>query len=459
MLLAEATLGRVLDELRAGGGFAEVFAQSSWFTHIALEDRNVITANRGFFAGAGLRVIRDGACRFACVSSLDDTALLEAARGMADVGSGGGEAVSSVFRPSAPSNPLAPAESPSEFPLLGKTSLLLSAQEAAFSEDGRVSAYSGLCKDATSEILVANSEGVLASETRCHTTFYQQVTVREGPKERMGTEVLTAELASDLSVTKRHEDDAREAARSALAHLDARSSPSGVLTVLFGPGAAGPLLHEAVGHAFEGDFVLQGRSPYGRRLGQRIAEPCLTLEEGVPAQGRQRIPECDDEGTPAGRALLVEEGVLKGFLTDRATSAALGLPLTGHASRESYRFPPMPRTRRLVVRPGPAEPGELIRSLGFGLYVLRTSGGPVDAPGGEFSVQVARGFVVREGRLAEPIFGATLVGTGPDLLASVDGVANDPGASSGICVKEGQTVSVSESVPTLRVSKLTVRGC
>jgi TldD protein len=458
VLVAEELLGRVLKELSRGGAdFAEIFAQRCAFTHITLEDRTKISANQGFFVGAGLRILSEGFQRFACVPSLEEAALLKAARELSDSAGKAARRHFRGFKPSVPRNPLLPAESPSDLPLAERADLLCSAQEAAFALDGRVCAYSAIYKDSSSDVLVANSEGVLASETRAGTTLYQQVTVREGSNRRTGAQVLTTELASDLSVTRSHLEDAREAARSALVQLEAGSSPSGEFPVLFAPGAAGPLLHEAVGHALEGDFVLAGRSPYAGRVGQRVSGSFLTLGDGGWAPGR-RAPEYDDEGTPVARAILVEEGVLRGFLTDRASALGLGCSLTGHARRESYRFPPMPRMRSLFVEPGPSDPEELLRPVEFGLYVVRTSGGPVETPRGAFEVDVTRGYIVREGRLAEPISGAKLSGTGPALLESIDGVADNPAPSAGSCLKAGQVVSVSESVPAIRVSKMAVRG-
>jgi len=459
VLVAEELLGRILDELLADtGGFAELFVQRGAFTNITLENRADVSANQGLFAGAGLRVLRDGRQRFASIPSLDEADLVKAARELS--GSQGASSRSRFggFRPSAPRNPLPQAESPSELPLAAKRDLILSAEEAAFAADKRVCGYSAIYRDSFSEVLVANSEGILASETLAGTTLYQQVTVREGSEQRTGAQVLTAELASDLSVTRGHEEGAREAVRSALLQFEASSSPSGVLQVLFAPGAAGPLLHEAVGHALEGDFVLDGRSPFAGRLGQRVSAPCVTLGDGGWAPGRRSASEYDDEGTPVSRAILVEEGVLRGFLTDRATAPALGSPLTGHARRESYRFPPMPRMRNLFVEPGPSETEELLRSIEFGLYVLTTSGGAVEAPEGHFLVDVTLGNVVREGRLAEPVSGARLAGTGTALLEAIEGVGNHPGPSAGSCLKAGQVVGVSESVPAIRVSELTVQG-
>lgn len=458
MLVAEELLGRVLTALLAGGGFAEVFVQRCTFAHVSLEDRKSVSANEGFFEGAGLRIIRDGLQLFACVSSLDEAELLESARELSGARGAGTRATFCEFAPLAPRNALPSAESPSELPLSSKTDLLLSAAEAAYEADGRVCGYSAFLKDSSGEVLVANSEGALASDTRTGTTLYQQVTVREDQGFRTGAQVLTTELTSDLLVTRSHEEDAREAVRSALARLEARSSPSGIFPVLFAPGAAGPLLHEAVGHALEGDVVLQGHSPYGNRMGQQVSAPVVTIGDGGPSPGRRSASECDDEGTPLRRALLVDRGVLKGFLTDRATALSLGFPLTGHARRESYRFPPMPRMRNLFVEPGTSKPEELLHSVEFGLYVARTSGGPVEAPGGAFEVEVTRGNVIREGRLAEPVYGATLVGTGVSFLEAIEAVGDDPGPSSGSCLKEGQTTAVCESVPTLRLSRLTVKG-
>ena len=459
MLVDEGLLGRILAELLAEGtDFAEIFVQRGSFAHLSLEDRTNVSANQGFFEGAGLRVLSDGHQRFACVPSLAEAELLKAARELS--GSTGPRSLGRFrgFRASAPRNPFPQVESASELSLSAKADLIRSAEAAAFTVDGRVCAYSAIFKDSCGEVLVANSDGVLASETRAGATFYQQVTVREGQASRTGAQVLTAELASDLAVTRSHEEDAREAARSALLQLEAGSSPTGELPVLFAPGAAGPLLHEAVGHSLEGDFVLEGLSPFKGRVGQKVSAPCVTLGDGGTAPGRRSAPEHDDEGTPVSCALLIEQGVLRGYLTDRATAQALGFPLTGHARRESYRFPPMPRMRNLFVEPGPSEAEELLRSIEFGLYVVKTSGGTVEAPQGHFLVDVTQGYMVREGRMAEPVSGAKLAGTGAALLEAIDGLGNRAGSSTGSCLKAGQMVPVSESVPAIRVSKLAVRG-
>lgn len=458
MLVPEEVLADVIGRLlAAGAGFAEVYAQRSDFTHLAREGRMTGSANRGHAEGAGLRVFCGGGQGFTSVSTLDPDALLREAEALAGNLAGGGARFRG-FAGAAEGRLLPPAERPEEVPQEAKTDLLLSAEAAALSFDPRIRAYAGIYRDATGEVLVANSDGVLATDLRQSLTLYQQAAAGSGDGLLSGAQVLVAEQASDLLVTGAHEEDAREAARAALARLEFKSVPSGACPVVFAPGAAGPLLHEALGHAFEGDYVADGTSPLAGRLGERVAPPGVTLGDGASDTPRRCCAECDDEGTPPVRAVLVEDGILRGFLPDRATAPALGLALTGHARRESFRFPPLPRMRALFLAPGAEAPEEMLRPVEFGLYVLKTSGGPVEIPSGGFAVRITRGRMVRQGRLAEPVCGGILVGTGPDLLAAIDAVGRDTGSSAGTCLKRGQRVPVSETVPGVRVSRLDVKG-
>jgi TldD protein len=252
----------------------------------------------------------------------------------------------------------------------------------------------------------------------------------------------------------------RQAVSNAVTNLDARPAPAGELTVVLGPGWPGILLHEAIGHGLEGDFNRKGSSAFAGRVGQRVAAKGVTvLDDGTIADRRGSL-NVDDEGNPTQRNVLIEDGILQGYIQDAMNARLSGNRLTGNGRRESYAHVPMPRMTNTYMLGGDKEPGEIVASIKKGLYATNFGGGQVDITSGKFVFSASQAFWVENGKILYPVKGATLVGNGPDALTRVSMIGNDMALDSGVgtCGKEGQSVPVGVGQPTLRIDGLTVGG-
>jgi TldD protein len=253
---------------------------------------------------------------------------------------------------------------------------------------------------------------------------------------------------------------AREAVRQALVNLEAVEAPAGTMTVVLGPGWPGVLLHEAVGHGLEGDFNRKGTSAFAGRIGQQVASPLCTVVDDGTLPGRRGSLSVDDEGTPSQCNVLIEKGILRGYMQDKMNARLMGVAPTGNGRRESYAHLPMPRMTNTYMLAGPHSPDEIIASVDRGLYAVNFGGGQVDITSGKFVFSASEAYLIEGGRVTRPVKGATLVGNGPDVLTRVSMVGNDLQLDAGVgsCGKEGQTVPVGVGQPTLRVDDLTVGG-
>jgi TldD protein len=253
---------------------------------------------------------------------------------------------------------------------------------------------------------------------------------------------------------------AKQAVSQALVNLEARAAPAGTMTVVLGPGWPGVLLHEAIGHGLEGDFNRKGSSAFSGRLGQRVASPGVTVVDDGTMPGRRGSLTVDDEGTPTQRNVLIEDGVLRGYLQDSLNARLMKMPLTGNARRESFAHLTMPRMTNTYMLAGPHDPKEIIKSVQKGLYATNFAGGQVDITNGKFVFSAAEAYMIENGKVTHPVKGATLIGNGPDSLTRVSMIGNDLALDSGIgtCGKEGQSVPVGVGQPTLKIDGLTVGG-
>jgi len=308
-------------------------------------------------------------------------------------------------------------------------------------------------------VLVATPDGRMIGDVRplIHlgvTCIAERGGVRQQGTSGGGGRSTFAELVA------RADTFAREAARQALVNLDARPAPAGTMTVVLGPGWPGILLHEAVGHGLEADFNRKGTSAFSNRLGTRVAsELCTVIDDGT-IPGRRGSLNVDDEGTPTGRTVLIERGILRGYLQDRLNAALLGMPLTGNGRRESYAHMPMPRMTNTFMLAGEDDPEDIIRSVPRGLYAVSFGGGSVDITSGRFVFSASEAYLIENGKIGAPVRGATLIGNGPEVLTRITRVGHDLALDLGIgtCGKDGQSVPVGVGLPTVRIDGLTVGG-
>jgi TldD protein len=253
---------------------------------------------------------------------------------------------------------------------------------------------------------------------------------------------------------------AREAVRQALVNLEAVAAPAGTMPVVLGPGWPGVLLHEAVGHGLEGDFNRKGTSAYSGRIGEQVASPLCTVVDDGTLPGRRGSLNIDDEGTPSQHTVLIEKGILKGYMQDKHNARLMQVQSTGNGRRESYAHLPMPRMTNTYMLPGEQEPDEIIASVRKGLYAVNFGGGQVDITSGRFVFSASEAYLIEDGRITAPVKGATLIGNGPDAMTRISMVGNDLklDAGVGVCGKDGQSVPVGVGQPTLKLDELTVGG-
>ncbi|TQM17811.1 microcin-processing peptidase 2 [Pseudoxanthomonas sp. 3HH-4] len=310
-------------------------------------------------------------------------------------------------------------------------------------------------------VLVARSDGVLASDVRPLVRLNVQVIVehngrRESGYAGMGGRYGYAELFAD----GKPEDLAREALRQALVNLDAIDAPAGVMPVVLGSGWPGVLLHEAVGHGLEGDFNRKGTSVYAGRIGQQVASKGVTIVDDGTLPGRRGSLNIDDEGTPTNCTTLIEDGVLVGYMQDTHNARLMGVAPTGNGRRESFAHLPMPRMTNTYMLAGQDDPEDMIRSVKKGLYAVNFGGGQVDITSGKYVFSATEAYLIEDGRITAPVKGATLIGNGPETMQKVKMVGHDLALDQGVgvCGKDGQSVPVGVGQPSLLIEGLTVGG-
>jgi TldD protein len=310
-------------------------------------------------------------------------------------------------------------------------------------------------------ILVASSDGTLAGDVRPLVRLNVSVIVEHNGRREQGSSGGGARMSYGLFMDdERALSYAREAVRQALVNLEAVAAPAGTMTVVLGPGWPGVLLHEAIGHGLEGDFNRKGTSAFSGRLGEQVAAPLCTVVDDGTLTNRRGSLNIDDEGVPTQNTVLIENGILKGYIQDKLNARLMGMQPTGNGCRQSYAHLTLPRMTNTYMLAGPHVPEEIIASVDRGLYAVNFGGGQVDITSGKFVFSASEAYLIEQGKITHPVKGATLIGNGPDVLTRVSMVGNDLQLDAGVgtCGKEGQSVPVGVGQPTLRVDGLTVGG-
>jgi len=459
-MITKETAARVLRVLMGRGAeFAEVYVQRIDSTLVVFDDGRLEEASSGRDAGAALRLLRDGQIHFANFNRLEPAALVEEAGALARAAGGRPRPVrlARLSAPRAP-NPSPARLDPAGVPLGRKVAVVRRCDAAARAFDRRITQATVHYRDSRMEIRVANSEGCWASDHRVYTTLNCTAVARQGEEMRTGYHPISETRGFELVRGEAPEKVGREAARLAVLQLEAVPAPAGTFTVVLSSTAGGTMVHEACGHGLEGDFILKQLSVYAGKEGQKVASELISVVDDGTLPNRRGSSRIDDEGTPAGRALLIDRGVLRGYLHSWKTARDLGQRPTGHGRRESYRHLPIPRMRNTLILPGTSDPAEIVRSVKDGILVAQMGGGEVDIATGNFVFACTEAYRIRDGRRAEPIRDATLIGNGIEVLSSIDRVGRDLGYGVGTCGKDGQGVPVADAQPTLRIPSITVGG-
>ena len=427
----------------------------------SLEDGIVKDASHNISQGVGIRAIKGEKSGFAYSDEIVLPALLESCKAARAIARGGQGGSVQSWKLST-GNQLYPAQNPLDtISEEDKVDLLRQLDSQARKQDSRVKQVMLSLAGSHEMILVANSDGQLAADIRPLVRLYVSVIAEHKGRLEQGSAGGGGRVGYDFfNEEDRGPSYVREAVRMALLNLEAVDAPAGTMNVVLGPGWPGVLLHEAVGHGLEGDFTYKGTSVFSGRIGERVASKGITVVDDGTLENRRGSLNIDDEGTASQYNVLIEDGILKGFMQDRLSAKLSKTAPTGNGRRESFAHLPMPRMTNTYMLAGEHDPQEILESVDTGFYAVNFGGGQVDITSGKFVFSASEAYLIEKGKVTRPVKGATLIGDGPDVLTKVSMIGNDLKLDDGVgtCGKEGQSVPVGVGQPTLRVDGLTVGG-
>ena len=447
--------------LSAGGEYADLYFEYLSSTSLMVDESMVKTASQGISAGCGVRVVSGERTGYAYTDDLSPERILHAARTAALIASGPAKTPVVGFQEK-PARSLYPVTLPSvDAEITAKVELVMRADKSARAYDPRIKEVRASYADELRNILVIGSDGTYAEDSQPLARINVSCIAKSDNISGRGGAGGGGRVALDFFFgEKQPEHFAQDAARQAILQLDAREAPAGEMEVVLGPGWPGVLLHEAVGHGLEADFNRKKTSAFAGLVGKRVAsEKCTVVDNGTMPWRRGSL-NVDDEGEPTQETVLIENGILKGYLSDKLSSRLMGIADTGNGRRESYEHIPMPRMTNTYMLPGEDDPKDIIGSVKNGIYAVNFGGGQVDITNGKFVFSASEAYLIEDGQITAPIRGATLIGNGPDVLTRVSMVGNDLKLDEGVgtCGKDGQAVPVGVGIPTIKVDRLTVGG-
>ncbi len=459
MLIDKKTAKKVLSQLLGSGGqFGEIFIQRKVSNNIRLDDNKIENASSGFEVGCGLRLIYKDSTYYAYIDSIEEAKLLESAK-----------ILSAAVNNSNINKPLALNDSYSSYnvnilkhpggiaPEI-KKELLLNVNKTARNKSENIFQVTAALSDTEEEVLIANSEGVFSKDFYAKTFLAVSIIAVKGTEVRTGYKSLAKARGFELFEEKKPQEVAAEAADMAINMLDAINAPVGILPVVIGPGFGGVIFHEACGHGLEGDAIVKNASVFKDKLGCRIASEIVTAIDDSTLPYHWGSYKFDGEGSPSQRNVLIENGILKSYLLDKKSSKKLSLPLTGNGRRQSYRDIPFPRMSNTFINTGSEKPELIIGSIKKGIYAKEFSGGQVDPATGDFVFGISEGYMIENGKLGNPVKGASLIGNGPEILDKIEAIGNDLDYAPGFCGKNGQSITNEVGQPTIKISAITVGG-
>jgi TldD protein len=452
-------LSKVLKRaLSHGGDYADIFAEQRRATSIRLEDGKVEKVVAGIDSGVGIRLISGEKTSYAFTNDSSPDSLIS----LADTLSRSFQRATAVpvldLKKARPFADFAVRISPDEIPMESKVALVEKADHIARSFDRRIRQVSASYRDAAQRVRIATSEGTFAEDERTHTLWAIHVIASDNGTIQTGYETVGGNIGFELFEGSIIDELSLKASQRAAMMLRAGRAVGGRMPVVISSEAGGTMIHEAIGHGLEADLAQYGLSVYSNKLGQKVASGLVTVIDDATLSCKRGSYRFDDEGTPSGRTLLVDKGMLSGYLYDRLSAMRDGVKSTGNGRRESYQHRPIPRMSNTFIAPGNASPEEVVKSTGNGLFVKKMGGGQVNTVTGDFVFDVQEGYKIENGTIGEPVREATLTGNGPSVLLSIDMIASDLGFSIGTCGKDSQGVPVSDAMPTLRISEMVVGG-
>jgi len=462
--LTSHQLGQTLSTALAGrADYADIYCESRIAEAVSLEESLVKKTARSIAQGVGVRVIVDDRTGHAHSDDISIETLQVAARTARTIAQdpSSSQSLPLITAQTPPRNLYALRTTPVTTPLSEKIVLLQKIDEEARKYDPRITSVMASIAVEQKKVLILSSDGYITTDTQPLFRLQVACIATQGTNRQQGSHGGGGRIEfSHLLENDRWRVFAQEAARQAILGLEAAPAPAGTMTVVLGPGWPGILLHEAIGHGLEGDFNRKKVSAFSNLIGQKVAsELCTVVDDGTLPNRRGSL-NCDDEGTPTSRTILIEKGVLRGYLQDRLNARLMNMPLTGNGRRESFAHIPMPRMTNTFMLAGEAAPEDIIKSVSRGLYAVSFGGGQVDITSGKFVFSASEAYLIENGKVTRPVKGATLIGNGPEVLTRISMVGNDLKLDDGVgtCGKDGQSVPVGVGQPTLRIDSLTVGG-
>ncbi len=460
--VTEEMIRRTLAEaLSRGGDHADVYFQHRVASDVGLEDGEVNRAHASVELGVGVRVVKGDQTGYGYTEDLALPALMECARTAAAIADGPSR--------DAPRSLHVGDGLPDRYPLVRpwegvrpeeKLPILSALNARAFAADPRVRKVNVFLRDESGAILVADSSGRMVEDRQPMTLLFLSLLAEDGGRREQNGYNVAGRAGFEFYTPDRLDRVVKEAVARTAILFEAGPPPAGEMPVVLAAGSSGILLHEAIGHGMEADFNRKGVSIYADKIGKRIAQPFVHIVDDAANPGARGAINVDDEGNAAGTTRLVDGGVLATYLHDSISARHYGVQPTGNGRRESYRHPPIPRMRSTYMLPGPHRTEEIIRSVKRGIYCQNFSNGQVNIGAGDFTFYVKNGYLIEDGKLTRPVKDVNIIGNGPEALLKVDMVSDDLAIDEGgwTCGKDGQSVPVSQGLPTVRVSSMTVGG-
>jgi TldD protein len=451
-----AALGKKAD-------YADLYFEYRRNEGVGLEEGLVKNCSQSTANGVGVRVLADTKTGYAYTDDITIENLEIAARTARYIAQNRSEQQPvAVGHAPGQSRDLYPVRTPvNDIALEKKIDLLYEIDRFARALDPRVKNVFVSLASESKVILVATSQGMVVGDIQPLTRLNVSCIAEEGANRQIGSYGGGGRVEFGFFIDSRdYERYAREAVRQALLNLSAVDAPAGTMDVVLGPGWPGILLHEAIGHGLEGDFNRKKTSAFSDRIGEKVASDLCTVVDDGTIPSRRGSINIDDEGTPTNRTVLIEKGVLRGYLQDKLNAGLMKMPLTGNGRRESYAHIPMPRMTNTFMLAGESVPEDILRSVKKGLYAVSFGGGQVDITSGKFVFSASEAYLIEDGKVTQPVKGATLIGNGPDVLTRVSMVGSDSKLDEGVgtCGKDGQSVPVGVGLPTIKIDGLTVGG-
>ena len=440
--------------------YADLYFQYSRYEGWSLEEGIVKSASFNIEQGVGVRAVAGEKTAFAYSDEISYNALQDAAKATRAIAAAGQAKRIKAAERRLPVPLYREIDPIASLGSEAKVALLEKLERKCRALDPRITQVMASLGGEYEVVLIARGDGTLAADVRPLVRFSVQVIAEQNGRRESGTAGGGGRTDYSHFTDAVLDEYARQAVSQALVNLEARPAPAGTMTVVLGPGWPGVLLHEAVGHGLEGDFNRKGSSAFCGRMGQRVASPGVTVVDDGTLPGRRGSLTVDDEGNPTQCNVLIEDGVLRGYMQDTLNARLMKMPITGNARRESFAHLTLPRMTNTYMLAGRHDPKEIIARVPKGLYATNFGGGQVDITNGKFVFSAAEAYMIENGKVTHPVKGATLIGNGPDALTRVTMIGNDLALDTGIgtCGKEGQSVPVGVGQPTLKIEGLTVGG-